>query len=145
MAIENIPAHSTGWFGHTCQNCHYTLNWVKGSWVDSTDGDCCHETNDVHVPVADTLMWVNAYSIVQCYGGPEEGGWWFDAGECLASIPCTSDEQVNEAIDRLSGMYQAEYSAYHKRSTSTGDGIDLAICVEDSKGSAYPEQRPHYE
>lgn len=33
------------------------------------------------------LLYVNAYSVTRHYGGPEEGGWYFNAGEPLASIP----------------------------------------------------------
>jgi len=33
------------------------------------------------------LLYVNAYSVTRHFGGREEGGWWFNAGEPLASIP----------------------------------------------------------
>lgn len=33
------------------------------------------------------LLYINAYSVTRHYGGHEEGGWWFNAGEPLASIP----------------------------------------------------------
>jgi hypothetical protein len=32
-------------------------------------------------------MYVNAYQVTRHYGGPEEGGWWFNHSEPLASIP----------------------------------------------------------
>ena len=30
--------------------------------------------------------YINVYRINHCYGGPEEGGWYYDALECLASV-----------------------------------------------------------
>lgn len=34
-----------------------------------------------------SLIYVNAYLVQRCYGGPEEGGWWFDSGTPLAAVP----------------------------------------------------------
>tara|TARA_R110002020_G_scaffold215083_1_gene422209 strand:+ start:3012 stop:3404 length:393 start_codon:yes stop_codon:yes gene_type:complete len=33
------------------------------------------------------LKYVNAYSVTRHYGGPEEGGWWYNRGYPLASVP----------------------------------------------------------
>ncbi len=40
------------------------------------------------------LAYVNAYAVTRHYGGPEEGGWWYNRGTPLASvpIPCTFTE-----------------------------------------------------
>ena len=32
--------------------------------------------------------YVNVYLVQQGYGGPEEGGWWYDYGVPHVSIPC---------------------------------------------------------
>lgn len=42
------------------------------------------------------LIYLNVYAVTRHYGGPEEGGWWFNAGEPLASIPLTNptDDQI---------------------------------------------------
>lgn len=37
------------------------------------------------------LRYVNAYRVARFYGGPEEGGWWYDGGEPLASIPIEAE------------------------------------------------------
>lgn len=31
-------------------------------------------------------VWVNVYRVDRCYGGPEEGGWWYDVYECVESV-----------------------------------------------------------
>lgn len=33
------------------------------------------------------IAYVNAYAVTRHYGGPEEGGWWYNRGTPLASIP----------------------------------------------------------
>ena len=33
------------------------------------------------------LKFVNVYSVTRHYGGPEEGGWWYNQGEPIASVP----------------------------------------------------------
>jgi hypothetical protein len=43
------------------------------------------------------MKYVNAYIVTRHYGGPEEGGWWFNAGEPLASVP-VSDNGDPEVI-----------------------------------------------
>jgi hypothetical protein len=36
-------------------------------------------------------LYVNVYLVTRHYGGPQEGGWWYDAGEPLASIPVAAE------------------------------------------------------
>lgn len=36
-------------------------------------------------------LYVNVYLVTRHYGGPQEGGWWFDVGEPLASVPVPAD------------------------------------------------------
>ena len=31
--------------------------------------------------------YLNAYKVIQRYGGPEEGGWWYSVYEPVASLP----------------------------------------------------------
>ena len=37
------------------------------------------------------MLYVNVYLVSQLYGGAEEGGWYFDAGEPLGSIPIKTE------------------------------------------------------
>ena len=47
-------------------------------------------------------MFVNVYTVQQGYGGPEEGGWWYEIGTpvtCMkTTCNCNSDwhEQSND-------------------------------------------------
>jgi hypothetical protein len=39
------------------------------------------------------LLYINVYAVTQHYGGGEEGGWWFLAGEPLASVPVKAERK----------------------------------------------------
>ena len=41
------------------------------------------------------MKYVNVYSVTRHYGGPEEGGWWYNAGEPIESrLIADEDEGV---------------------------------------------------
>lgn len=85
--------------------------------------------------------FVNVYSIDRVYGGPEEGGWWYDTGELVKVIVCQSEEQAQEVRQQL----EAEYPYTGKRGSVLG-GDDYNMEVANDPGVAYwPEERPHYE
>ena len=44
------------------------------------------------------IMYVNVYRIARCYGGPEEGGWYYDVGEPVASIPVGLTNSERETL-----------------------------------------------
>jgi hypothetical protein len=101
------------------------------------------------------LQFVNAYAVCRCYGGPEEGGWWYDAGTPLASIPAVTDEDIAAAKTRLWTLLGADYgrlptgepdldSDHRDRSSVIGDD-DLEIYIEDECAAPFPDRRPHYE
>lgn len=46
-------------------------------------------------------VWVNVYDVAQAYGGPEEGGWWFDTGTPVASIPVELTEEEWDKARRV--------------------------------------------
>ena len=37
------------------------------------------------------LVFINVYEVSRQYGGPEEGGWWYDHFACVGSIPHRTD------------------------------------------------------
>ncbi len=37
------------------------------------------------------LIYINAYAVTRHYGGAEEGGWWYNAGEPIASVPIATE------------------------------------------------------
>lgn len=91
------------------------------------------------------MRYVNAYEVTLGCGGPEEGGWWFDCGEPLASIPCETAEQIEAAKAQINAIFFVEYDRRPPRSSVSGAAADLFVMVEDKLAEYWPQERPHYE
>jgi len=103
------------------------------------------------------ILFVNAYAVSRHYGGPEEGGWWYDAGEPLASVPIEATENETglapldpEQAERIREQLRAQLSEYKTSRASQGrysvlGGDDIEVYIEDHPAQHFPEQRPHYE
>ncbi|PZX14230.1 hypothetical protein LX81_03029 [Palleronia aestuarii] len=87
------------------------------------------------------------YEIDRAWGGPEEGGWWYDCGELariLKVVPSADAAhdlaaRANRLMDRLQRGKRDVGSVIYA-------GGRYAACVlEDTAPRAFPETRPHYE
>lgn len=96
----------------------------------------CREDGDVR--------YVNAYDCNRAYGGPEEGGWWFDTGVLLASVPVTTQADEDTTQLRLRAIFWPRFEGNHNINSVLCEG-QLSVCVEDELGHDYPTHRPHYE
>lgn len=87
-----------------------------------------------------TNKWVNAYRISRHYGGAEEGGWYYDIRECLASVPCADALEVTSVQDMLTrniGWEANEYAKRHggARFTVNG-GSDFLAAIESERAES---------
>jgi len=84
-------------------------------------------------------LYVNVYEITRCIGGPEEGGWYFDAGELVHSVKATdaTAEAIREALS-------VEYP-YTGSRKSVVWSPDFDIYIENEPGANFPAYRPCYE
>lgn len=48
-----------------------------------------------------TRLYVNIYDYGRAYGGHEEGGWWFDTGIPIGSIPVELTDAERQSIHAL--------------------------------------------
>jgi len=95
-----------------------------------------------------TSTYVNAYAVTRHFGGPEEGGWWYNAGEPLASVPLPftptgpDDGRVGTMVNQLKQRYadHAEGDIY-----SVLGGVAVEVYVEDHPARTFPPETPHYE
>ena len=98
-----------------------------------------------------TAFVVSVYLCDRAYGGPEEGGWWYDCGEpspehlkhlrvfsnrAEARLHCHG---MQEMLDREDNVGRSPISSV----LSTGQY--RALIDEDKLPEAYPAIRPHYE
>lgn len=85
--------------------------------------------------------YLNVYEVTRYYGGPEEGGWWFDAGEPVASIPFETEHETLLAIDE----WKAKFPNNGNRFSVRPQAIDYYVLREDHFAEAWPKERPRYE
>lgn len=90
------------------------------------------------------MKFVNAYEVTLAFGGREEGGWWFDVGTPLASIPCETDAEIAAAKASLAERFKTIDDQPPKHSMAHDAG-DLEVFVEDRFAAYFPQERPHYE
>lgn len=93
---------------------------------------------------------VCVYECEQRFGGPEEGGWWYDSG-CLvrvmkvfrsADIAYDFCRRLNSKLNsRVFGPNQGK----REYTSVLSDGEYQAHVLEDSAPKYFPESRPHYE
>lgn len=114
-------------------------------------------------------VYLNTYEVHQAYGGPEEGGWWFDCGTPVQSI-LLSPEPLEEWLEQhsdeyLSDLRQRTTAAFScgkeptPRDTGYGGytflpGSDDPVsyltdnnyitAFEEDFAKPYPETRPYY-
>jgi hypothetical protein len=86
------------------------------------------------------VSYVNVYAVGRIYGGPEEGGWWYDTGTVLKSVRCLTRGEA----DRVADVLRADYPDTGRSSSVLG-GDDYRVWVEDNPGANYPTERPRYE
>jgi len=98
-------------------------------------------------------MWfVHKHQVALAYGGPEEGGWWYEEGVPVEAWtpPAFADEEDAYAEARLlnaAELERAEREAeYEYTSVLAARSCHYAYSVEeDAVPRPYPEHRPHYE
>ena len=105
------------------------------------------------------VKYANAYLTDRFYGGPEEGGWYYDVGEPIMSLPFLANEEPRED-NKFPYDEVNRNAAFHKvYELCEAAGMDVplkeylkdwscdgfAIYIEDKPGEFFPQQRPYYE
>jgi hypothetical protein len=112
--------------------------------------------------------FVSVYRRLQCYGGPEEGGWWYDRNVLEGGVPFINKEEAEKWMENVKKEIEIEneeeQSSRNKAMTSLpdhetayhpegyiprdwNDGGDLWVTVETQLGEYDDsnEPAPHYE
>ncbi len=98
------------------------------------------------------MFYVHKYDIGQVYGGPEEGGWWYKAGEPVEDWTPLEFQTEQMALVACRGL-NIEERARAEREEDYGytsvlsyrsDHYEYDIS-ESPVPVAFPENRPYYE
>lgn len=123
---EELPVYQC----KTCLRAGRVQEWV--------DGLCCEECGEEvkHSHDEKAVWWsIGVYSTGRSYGGPEEGGWWYDTG----SLIDPQKQRVFENFEEAKQYQLALRDAYeHER--------DVAVrgFTEKLPVAGYPARRPVY-
>lgn len=90
--------------------------------------------------------WVNIYLVDRVYGGPEEGGWWYTAGEPVESIyvPWSSFDEAAEIRDKSDDKCEKLNEGRRPISSVLSEG-EYQARIEDHFAEPFPSEQPHYE
>lgn len=89
-------------------------------------------------------QWINAYEVTRHCGGPEEGGWYYDVGTPLASVPVDTEGEAHAARQMLKAKFHDDYVDRRTRFSVIGEE-DLIITMEDAPAEPWPLEIPRYE
>lgn len=89
---------------------------------------------------ADRRLTVNVYCITRHYGGPEEGGWWYNLRICACSVPAMDRNDVEAVKAFLRERFVDEGDI---NSVLGGEAYD--IVAEYGAAESEDTKRPHYE
>jgi hypothetical protein len=78
---------------------------------------------------------ITTHRVINRWGGPEEGGWYYLEGWPVQNICIFSKEQAIAELIRIHAIYEAEEYAEE----------EYDINLSHKYGEHYPKQRPHYE
>lgn len=96
----------------------------------------------IHKVVRRTL-WLNVYHLDRHYGGPEEGGWWYDTWtpvDCrsLGRVPVRYADSVSDRVRQA--IPSPDYPIH---SVMYGGG-QFVVMAEPQRGRHLPRYRPVY-
>ena len=91
---------------------------------------------------------VAAYDTSLAYGGPEEGGWWYDTGSLVRVLRVLRSEEdaytyagrVNMRLRRAD-----QRNGVRDKSSVLSDGVIEAYVFEGTAPESFPTSRPRYE
>ena len=92
----------------------------------------------------DTIVYVSLYTTVRLYGGPEEGGWWYNHHDLNLTIPCRNRAEEIEKLHDYMEQYATEQDLFGGDIYSVLGGQEAWSTVEPRPGESQTTERPYY-
>lgn len=80
--------------------------------------------------MARSRVWVNVYEVERVYGGPEEGGWWYDMPTKLENGRRVNSKRAESLRNKLEALWQDNGYRYSARPVAD----DFTVVIEHGKG-----------
>lgn len=124
--------------------------WHCGN--ELTNGACLDEDGQrTDCPAQPSVFSVAAYLVDMAYGGPEEGGWWYEAGEPVVDsdlpLPAffTDREEARLAVQTMQKTLDATVNVGRRPIGSVLSEGRYRARMEAGLPKPFPETLPHYE
>ena len=134
------------WHCNDCGADWTTATMLSTPVVSSAPGDPdrivvnLHDGGTITVKRQDAYF-INVYEVTRHYGGPEEGGWYYNVGTPKDSV-FTSDPH---SIPRIRKWFIEKYGdEAHGDIYSVNGGLEIQVIVEDHPSRRWPDRRPVY-
>lgn len=88
--------------------------------------------------------FVNVYLVDREYGGPEEGGWYYDSGRLHSSTQVVDDDAAEAKKAELQLMCD-QLNEGRPPIHSVASYGQYRVYIEEEPGENFPKVRPHYE
>lgn len=118
---------------------------------DGTDGSRSTARAVLERRGAPMKWYVHKFEVRQEYGGPEEGGWWYDAGTPVEDWDVEAYDSEDEAYARsrvLNGEERERREGlrhgYSSVLSYTEEFFAYSVSLR-ARETSYPNSRPHYE
>jgi len=84
---------------------------------------------------------VNAYAVTREWGGPEEGGWWWNLHRPIAFAAHLTEAEAEKIKAIFEDLYkdQAEGDIY-----SVLGGVEIHVSIEDEPFESATKEKPIY-
>lgn len=92
-------------------------------------------------------FYLNEYDASRMYGGPEEGGWWYDVGDylkCHGVFPTREAARAHLETPEMVAYVRGRQAGRHRPSSLLCYGWPV-VYVEQHPGCNFPRERPRYE
>jgi len=132
---------------------------IKTDITDDEAGDVAARIDDIlpddyEISIEDVTFWLHKITTHQSYGGPEEGGWWYDAEapidpddpDYMPPIPFSDKEKAYEACRGCNHRERERRETLGTGYTSVLSYRETFYSYTVTESEVFtPEPRPHYE
>jgi hypothetical protein len=123
-----------------CQNERYDEDgYLKD--LEESGFTCKHCNNEGWIKVGpDAIVYLNVYTVSRHYGGPEEGGWYYNQYNCIEVFPVK-----NKLADMMREELESEHaSKKYGNIYSVLGGRDIDVRLEATPKESETRERPYY-